>query len=96
MITGLKASKKLLHYALDDNSESFPKEFDSALTELENHSIITYRRYNDTYIIWEGSDIDIAAKLREAATHVSTTAALSYKSIALHADASPRCKAASV
>ena len=76
VITSLKPSKKLLRYALSDNSESFPTKFDSALTELENHSIITYRRYNNTYTIWEGSDIDIAAKLREAATHVSATAAL--------------------
>ena len=51
-------------------------EFDTALTELENNSIITYRHYNDTYIIWEGSDIDIATKLREAATHVSATSTL--------------------
>ena len=72
VITNLKASKRLLHYALDDNSEFVTKEFDSALTELEKRSIITYRRYNDTYVLWEGSDIDIEEKLREAATHVDT------------------------
>ena len=76
VITSLKASKKLLHYALDDNSEFFTKEFDSVLTELENRSIITYRRYNDTYVLWEGSDIDIEEKLREAATHVDTKVTL--------------------
>ncbi len=76
VITSLKASKRLLHYALDDNSESFTKEFDAALTELEKHSIITYRRYNDTYVLWEGSDIDIEKKLREAATHVDTKVTL--------------------
>lgn len=76
VIASLKASKKLLHYALDNNSESFPKEFDSALIELEKRSIITYRRYNDTYTIWQGSDIDIEAKVREAATQVGTTSAL--------------------
>ena len=73
VVTNLKASKELLHYALDDNSETFTKEFHSALTELEKHSIITHRRYNDTFTIWEGSDIDIAAKLREAAIHVNAT-----------------------
>ena len=76
VVTSLKASKKLLYYALDDNSKAFSREFDSALTELENRSIITYRYYNNTYTIWAGSDIDIAAKLREAATHVSATSAL--------------------
>ena len=76
VVTNLKASKELLHYALDDNSKTFTKEFHSALTKLEKHSIITHRRYNDTFTIWEGSDINIEAKLREAATHVSTTTAL--------------------
>ena len=75
-INSLKASKKLLHYALDDNSKTFTKKFDSAITELEKHSIIIHRRYNDTFLIWEGSDIDIEAKLREAETHVNTTVAL--------------------
>ena len=76
VITNLKASKRLLHYALDDNTEFFTKEFDSVLTELEKRSIITYRRYNDTYVLWEGSDIDIEEKLREAATHVDTKVTL--------------------
>lgn len=76
VITNLKASKRLLHYALDDNSESFTKEFGSAFTELEKRSIITYRRYNDTYVLWEGSDIDIEERLREAATHVDTKGTL--------------------
>ena len=76
VMTSLKASKRLLYYALDDNSEVFSKEFHSALTELENHSIITYRRYNDTFTIWEGSDINIEARLREAETHVDRKVAL--------------------
>ena len=76
VITSLKASKMVLYYALDDNSKSFSKEFDFALTELENHSIITYRRYNDTFTIWEGSDINIETKLREAEIHVDRKVAL--------------------
>ena len=75
-INGLKASKKLLHYALNDNSETFTEEFHSALTKLEKHSIIIYRRYNDTFAIWEGSDIDIEARLREAETQVDRKVAL--------------------
>ncbi len=74
-INSLKASEKLLYYALDDNSETFAKDFDSAITELKKHSIITYRSYNNTFSIWEGSDIDIEAKLLEAETHVNTTGA---------------------
>ena len=76
VITNLKASKKLLYYILDDNTKSFPKEFDLGLNELIKNSIITYRSYNDTFIIWEGSDFDIEEKLREAKTNVDTYASL--------------------
>ena len=73
----LKASKVLLCYALNDNIEIFQNEvgepvesFESALAMLKQHSIVIYRRYNDTYALWEGSDIDVEAQLREARAQV--------------------------
>ena len=74
----LKASKALLRYALDDGGmETFQNEidasvesFEAALTMLEGRSIVIYRRYNDAYSLWEGSDIDIEARLREARAHL--------------------------
>ena len=73
----LKASKALLHYALDDGTEEFKDQldetaesFESALEMLEQRSIVIYRRYNDAYALWEGSDIDIEARLREAAAQL--------------------------
>ena len=70
----LKASKALLRYALDDGTEKFQNEVDesaeSSLAMLEQRSIVIYRRYNDTYALWEGSDIDIESRLREAAAHL--------------------------
>ena len=73
----LKASKTLLRYALDDGTETAQNEvdepvesFESALAMLEQRSIAIYRRYNDAYALWEGSDIDIEARLREAAAHL--------------------------
>ena len=82
----LKASKALLRYALDDGMDTFQNEvdepvalnpdtvgvesFESALAILEQRSIAIYRRYNDTYALWEGSDIDIESRLREAAAHL--------------------------
>ena len=69
----LKASKALLRYALD-GMERFQNEVDesveSSLAMLEQRSIAIYRRYNDAYALWEGSDIDIEARLREAAAHL--------------------------
>ncbi len=75
-IPKLKASQELLHYALDDGTSEFDTEFSKALLTLQKRSIITYRRHNDVYVIWQGSDIDIEEKLREAEAHVDTKAAL--------------------
>ena len=70
----LKASKALLRYALDDGMERFQNEVDesveSSLAMLEGRSIVIYRRYNDAYALWEGSDIDIEARLRDARAHL--------------------------
>ena len=70
----LKASKALLRYALDDDMEGSQNEIDvsveSSLAMLERRSIVTYRRYNDAYALWAGSDIDIEARLREARAHL--------------------------
>ena len=70
----LKASKALLRYALDDGMEDFQNEVnesvESSLAMLEGRSIVIYRRYNDAYALWEGSDIDIEARLREARAHL--------------------------
>ena len=71
----LKASEQLLRYALDDNTEEFSQKFETALATLEKRSIAIYRSYNKAYVLWEGSDIDIEAKLREATAHVDTQAA---------------------
>ena len=69
----LKASKALLRYALD-GMERFQNEVDesveSSLAMLEQCSIVIYRRYNDAYALWEGSDIDIESRLREAAAQL--------------------------
>ena len=76
VMPNLKASEKLLRYALDDNTEQFASEFKNALLILKRRSIIIYRSYNDVYTLWEGSDVDIEAKLREAAAHIDTEVAL--------------------
>ncbi len=75
-IPNLKASEQLLRYALDDGTEEFATEFAETLATLKKRSIIIHRRYNNTYGLWEGSDIDIESKLREAETHVDTKIAL--------------------
>ena len=68
--TNLKASKRILHYALDDHTMEFDQEFNDALKTLEERSIVIYRRYNDVYALWEGSDIDIERLSHEAEGHL--------------------------
>ena len=68
--TNLKASKRMLRYALADHTEGSTKEFETALETLERRSIVTYRRYNDVYALWGGSDIDIEAMRHQAEGHL--------------------------
>ena len=75
-VPNLKASEDLLRYALDSGEKEFDNEFFNAITTLKTRSIVTYRRHNDVYVLWEGSNIDIEERLREAQTHVDTRAAL--------------------
>ena len=75
-IPNLKASEPMLRYALDNNTEGFAHEFETALDTLKDRSIATYRLYNKAYALWAGSDIDIEAKLREAEGNVYTKANL--------------------
>ena len=76
VIPNLKASEDLLRYTLDDNTEKFIPAFETALATLEKRSIVVYRRHRDAYAIWEGSDIDLEGKLREAEKYVNTKASL--------------------
>ena len=69
-IPNLKASEKLLCYALDDNTNEYNSSFKDVLASLKKRSIAIYRRYNNIYALWEGSDIDIEEKLREAERHI--------------------------
>ena len=66
----LKGSTNLLRYALVDGTENYSQEFESALSELEKRSIAIYRRHNNAYALWEGSDIDIESRLGEATAHI--------------------------
>ena len=75
-VPNLKASEDLLRYALDSEEKEFDNEFFHAITTLKKRSLVTYRRHNDIYVLWEGSNIDIEERLREAQTHVDTRAAL--------------------
>jgi energy-coupling factor transporter ATP-binding protein EcfA2 len=62
---GLKATKELLSLALDTS-----EDIANTLSYLERRSILIYKRHEDAYGLWEGSDVDIDACFLEAQRHV--------------------------
>lgn len=71
----LKSSREVLHFALsgDQTSEA---EINEALEKLQSQSIITERRFNDTFAIWEGSDVNLDERYEEAKSKIDPTISL--------------------
>lgn len=73
----LIASANMISTAIDDKAAP-SKALEKTLTDLRNASLVTFRSYNDSFRIWEGSDVDIEERLSEArrkTQHVSGLAA---------------------
>ncbi len=71
----LKSSGDILTFALEDKENS-KKEINRVLATLEKNSIITFRRFNDTFAIWQGSDVNLDDCFREAEKNVDPNASL--------------------
>ncbi|WP_146009483.1 hypothetical protein [Deinococcus planocerae] len=71
----LSATYELICVALRDVPED--PEVRASLQRLQDKSLITYRRFNHTYRVWEGSDIDIEERLEEGRRTVGASLALS-------------------
>ena len=61
--SGLVASRKLLGLAVSDHSQT---EIREALKSMEEASLVIFRKFSDSYGIFEGSDFDIEHALDEA------------------------------
>lgn len=69
---GVRATRDTLHYGL---SERFTHQaIDVALQELESASVVVLRQYNQTFAIWEGSDVDVESRLAEGRSRVGDLA----------------------
>src|SRR5262249_331008 len=64
-IGALTSSHAVMEFAFEDEKTK-RVDISQALERLQQQSIVVYRRYNDAFSLWEGSDIDIEAKLKEA------------------------------
>lgn len=71
----LKSSRTVLHFALATCGTS-EADIDRALDNLQRKSIFTERRFNDTFVIWEGSDVNLEERLQEAERNIDPTISL--------------------
>jgi hypothetical protein len=60
----LSAREPVIHYALNDSLAS-ATAVATGLEFLKDQSVLTYRKFNDTYRIWEGSDVDLDERIAE-------------------------------
>ncbi len=60
----LNATEEVVSLAISDSAE-LSSELRAAMASLREASIITYRKFNNTYRIWEGSDVDIEERVSE-------------------------------
>lgn len=69
---GIAASPRVLEFAL--SPAMTPSEIDSGIRSLLAKSAIVFRRFNSTYSLWEGSDIDIEARIADARSRIAADA----------------------
>lgn len=81
----LKSSPAVLAFAFDNEKSS---EIETALDQLKNNSLVIYKHYNKAFGLWEGSDIDLDERVREARTFVSPNESLA-DSLTKHFKAKP-------
>lgn len=66
-LAGLSATTGLLRTSVGAPA----KVVDQELERLVNERVVVHRKYNDTYTIWQGSDVDIEAEIERARANVS-------------------------
>lgn len=74
-ISHLRATEPILLAALPSNKRS-AGILRKALRSLKDKKVIVYRRFDQTYSVWQGSDIDIEERLEEASRKISSSFSL--------------------
>jgi hypothetical protein len=70
----LRATREVLHLA--GSGLATTEEIADGLKALEQHSAIVYRRFNTSYSLWEGSDLDIDELIKATAARSSGNIAI--------------------
>ena len=74
-VSHVQATEACIISALRTSSNS-DEEIRQALSSLQKRSIIVYRRFNQAYAIWQGSDVDIEDRLQRAQEQMTTAFSL--------------------
>lgn len=85
--SGLRASRAQVAFALADDPDD--RATAEALRTLQARSHLTYRQHRDSYLLWEGSDLDLDAMALAARRERGERAALPQL-MQRHADSTPR------
>lgn len=74
-VSHLKATEEALMEALKE-PEFGEATIKQTLRSLQSHSLIVFRRFNGTYTIWQGSDVDLEERLDAARQHLTSAFSL--------------------
>jgi len=85
--SGLRASQSQVAFALADSTDD--ETVADALLALQGRRLLVYRQHRDSYIIWEGSDLDLDALAQEARRDLGERVSLPGL-LQRHADTTPR------
>ncbi|QZY29681.1 hypothetical protein [Nocardioides coralli] len=80
----LRASAQVLRYAMGEEPGPGQGQFESALTELQERALVTYRDFADEYRVWQGSDFDVQGALEQARRRIRDVRADEALSEVLH------------
>lgn len=70
--SGVRATQDTLRVVLSERLT--PPSIDAALKELQVGSVIVHRRFDQSFSVWEGSDVDIEARLLEGRSRIADSA----------------------
>jgi hypothetical protein len=70
--SGLKATRELLKFALGATLGLEAKEVELEIDALVGRKVLIFREYAHEYRLWEGSDFDIVAAIREKKAIIAT------------------------
>jgi len=85
--SGLRASRAHVAFALADDPDD--RAVADGLLSLQSRRLLAYRQHRDSYIIWEGSDLDLDALAQEARRDLDERLALAAL-LQRYADTTPR------